>query len=103
MRNATSFLTTGHSTLSFFIREIAFGLAPPFNSSLTAFGTFLGFGDGYTLTLNLVSMDTEQTSDCQNKSIQPVLSYCEGLKADCAVFFLWTKTVRSAATANEMK
>lgn len=44
-RNATSLLTMGQSTLSFFILEIALGLAPPFNSSLTAFGTFFGFGD----------------------------------------------------------
>jgi len=44
-------------TLSFFMREIIFGLAPPFSSELTAFGIFFGFGDSKTFTLNLVSVD----------------------------------------------
>ena len=44
-RNATSFFATGHSTLSFFILDIALALAAPFSSSETTFGTLLGFGD----------------------------------------------------------
>lgn len=52
IRKATSFCTTGHSTLSFFILEIIFGLAPPFSCSLTTLGTFLGFGGLKTFTWN---------------------------------------------------
>src|SRR5256712_12440599 len=54
-RNPTSCFTTVQSTLSFFIRPIAFAPATPLSVSVTAFGTFLGFCAGNTLTKNLVS------------------------------------------------
>ncbi len=45
MRKPTSALTTGQFTLSFFIREMAFGPAEPFSSAETSLGILLGLGD----------------------------------------------------------
>src|SRR3989475_10034573 len=54
-RNPTSCFTTGQSSLSFFNRPIAFAPATPLRVSVTAFGTFLHFCDGYPLTKHLIS------------------------------------------------
>ena len=59
-RNPTSAPTTGQLTLSFFILDIIFGLAPPFSSAETTFGIFLGLGDSKIFTLNFVSVDNLQ-------------------------------------------
>ncbi|MDV3294086.1 MAG: hypothetical protein LYZ70_07430 [Nitrososphaerales archaeon] len=42
-RKATSVFATGQFTLSFFMRDISFGLAPPLSCSVTTLGTFFGF------------------------------------------------------------
>src|SRR6267143_1045761 len=55
IKKPTSWFTTGHSTLSFFIRLIAFALATPFNPPVTALGIFFGFSAWKTFTKNLVS------------------------------------------------
>src|SRR5947209_18784425 len=72
-RNPTSCFTTGQSTLSFFIRPIAFGLATPLRASVTAFGTFLGFCAWNTLTKNLVSdaIAIYQQTEHKNLSLTP--------------------------------
>src|SRR5712692_6340880 len=54
-KKPTSPFTTGQSTLSFLIRPIAFALATPLSSPMTAFGIFLGFCAGKTFTKNFVS------------------------------------------------
>src|SRR5712691_8917295 len=54
-KKPTSPFTTGQSTLSFFIRPIAFALATPLSSPMTAFGIFLGLSAWKTFTKNLVS------------------------------------------------